>query len=145
MLNHVRDIREAIRESYHWVDADVPIFIFIVNNAGGHGTNEAKKEYERILLDEFNVIVDWQVANSPKSNMLDLGAWMAVQSEVEFEHRDKVMQPDVLAQSIGIVFYHLDKKALHNIHERWLVVLDLMIKGKGDNELVETHRKNLIL
>ena len=40
---------------------------------GGHRRTEVKKQYEEILLGEHNVIIQWQVPNSPKSNLLDLG------------------------------------------------------------------------
>ena len=38
------EIGKAIREKYHWVSRDVPIFLFL-DNAGGHGTNEAVTKY----------------------------------------------------------------------------------------------------
>ena len=56
MMEHIRLIGKSIREKFHWVDDFIPIFL-IMDNAGGHGTNKTKKEYERILLDEYNVII----------------------------------------------------------------------------------------
>ena len=55
--------------------------------AGGHGTNEGKCEYEKILLEDHNIILVWQVPNSPETNMLYLGAWMSIQSVVGFLNR----------------------------------------------------------
>ena len=49
------------------------------------GQQKQKHTYEKILLlDKFNIIVDWQeVSNLPENYMLDLGAWITVQSRVE--------------------------------------------------------------
>ena len=51
--------------------------------------------------------------------MLDLGAWMAVQSEVENVHRLKVMQNEVLANSTFRAFNNLSAGTLNNIFKRW--------------------------
>ena len=72
--------------------------------------------------------------------MLDLGAWVAIQSDVENEHRMKVMQSDVLSESSHSAFWHLNEETLTSIHDRWVSVLDLMVKGEGDNQNIETHR-----
>lgn len=42
-------------------------------------------------MEEFYVEIVWQVANLNECNMLDIGAWMVVQSEVERIHRLLVM------------------------------------------------------
>ena len=81
------------------VPAHQPIYLFI-DNAGGHGTDESKDEYVRKLKDEYNVIIVFQVPNSCKTNLLDLGAWMTIQSIVEKIHFRKVKKPDVLANSV---------------------------------------------
>ena len=85
MLDHIEDIGRAIRNAYHWVDRSTPIML-IMDNAGGHGTREVKEQYMHILEEKFNVEVKWQVPNSPELNMLDLGAWVAIQSNVEYNH-----------------------------------------------------------
>ena len=139
MMTHIRLIGESIRKKYYWVEDLVPIFL-IMDNAGGHGTTDTKEEYERILLDEFNVRIIWQVANSPETNMLDLGAWMSVQSHVEGIHKHQVMQNDVLAESCVYAFGELEESVLNNVYDRWVKVLDLIIKGDGDNNLVEKDR-----
>ena len=140
MLKHIREIGQAIRDSYHFVPTTHPIFL-VMDNAGGHGTNSTKSEYERILKEDFNIIIIWQVPNSPESNMLDLGAWVSVQSNVERIHRTLVMQNDVLSESITSAFENLSAVTLNNIYDRWVKVLDLILKGEGDNELVEKCRK----
>ena len=50
---------------------DVQITLFM-DNAGGHGKIEEKEQYEQILKDELNVMIEWQVSQSPQTNMLDL-------------------------------------------------------------------------
>ena len=111
-----------------------------MDNAGGHGTIQAKSDFVSILQKEYNVIVDWQVANSPESNMLDLGAWMLMQSCVEMLHNNKVMEENVLTSGIRNAIFHLDWGVLQRIYDRWVKVLDLMLLGNGSNKLVETHQ-----
>ena len=140
MLETVREIGQSIRESYKWINEKKIIYL-VIDNAGGHGTTEAKKEYMKILMNEFCIQVIWQIANSPDSNMLDLGAWMSIQSQVESIHRQLVMQNDVLAGSVEEAFENLSEQMLHNIYERWVLVLDLMIRDEGGNKLVEKCRR----
>ena len=140
MLKHIREIGKAIRNKYYWVDEEEDIFL-VMDNAGGHGTSDSKEEYVRILKEEYNVTVVWQVPNSPETNVLDLGVWMAIQAEVENIHRTKVMQNDVLAASINTAFDNLEERILLHVYNRWIKVLDLIIKGEGDNQLVEKCRK----
>ena len=91
MLSHIFEIGKAIRKSFHWVEKKVPIYL-IIANAGGHGTNDAKERYVKILKDYYNIVIKWQVPNSPELNILDLGVWMSVQSKVEEIHKTKVME-----------------------------------------------------
>ncbi len=44
----------------------------VMDNAGGHGTQEAIEEYTRRALVEFNVVIIWQSVCSPEANALDL-------------------------------------------------------------------------
>ena len=45
---------------------------------------------EDLLVSEFKVNVIDQIPNSPETNMLDLGAWMSIQAQVQKEHFRKV-------------------------------------------------------
>ena len=45
-----------------------------IDNTGGHGTNKGKEEYDKILYEDYFIILLWQVPNSPETNMLDLRA-----------------------------------------------------------------------
>ena len=117
MLDKIEEIGNAIRNSFHWVNRNIPIHLFM-DNAGGHGTNKTKESYIKLLQDKFNIIVKWQVPNSPEMNMLDLGTWMAIQSLVEKKHRSLVMRNDVLANTVKESFNELSSNTLSNIHER---------------------------
>ena len=48
MLDALNEIGTSIRQSYHWVSFETPIYLFM-DNAGGHGTKEAKDEFVRSL------------------------------------------------------------------------------------------------
>ena len=91
-------------------------------------------------MNDYKVQVIWQVPNSPETNMLDLGAWMSIQSEVEEQHRHKVMQNDILAESVETAFANLSESALTNIYHRWKLNLDLIIRDRRDNIMIEKCR-----
>ena len=137
MLNQVDAIGKAIRYAYRNVVSDkFPIYL-VMDNAGGHGTVEAKQTFVERLEMVYNVRVNWQVPNSPDTNMLDLGVWMTIQSKVEELHRTLVLDNDVLAKTVIEAFETFDSDKLTNIYERWEKVLDLIIKNEGRNDLVE--------
>jgi hypothetical protein len=105
-----------------------------MDNAGGHGKNDEKDDY----VSDFNIEVVWQVACSPETNMLDLGAWMSIQSYVDYLHRMKTMRADALSKSVEKAFKNLDgAKKLKKIVDWWKLVLYLIIAGNGTNKLVE--------
>ena len=73
--------------------------------------------------------------------MLDLGAWMTIQSVVEKLHRQRVMNEDALADTIEEAFDNFDGYTkLAAIARRWELVLDLILDDDGGNDLVETKR-----
>ena len=88
------------------------------------------------MLEEMNIFIEWQVPNSPETNLLDLGIWMAIQSYAEMLHKNKVMQADVLADSVEKAWDVLSSSVLTKVHERWKLVLKLILAGKGSNDLV---------
>ena len=66
MLTHIREIGDSLQnKTYSFLLSDVPITLFM-DNAGGHGKIVVKEQYEKILKDKFNVIIEWQVPQSPK-------------------------------------------------------------------------------
>ena len=142
MMNHIRQIGKSIREAHSFLPNDHPVYLFM-DNAGGHGKTEIKKQYENILEKEFKIIIEWQVPNSPETNMLDLGVWMALQSLVERIHRGKVMQSHELSKSVMESFEQISSGILTRVYERWKLVMRLIVSGKGTNEVVEDCRGSL--
>jgi hypothetical protein len=136
MLDIIRDVGSNIWSSFWWLSDSTVIHLFM-DNAGGHGSNTARKEYVRILQDEYKVQVIWQIANSPETNMLDLGAWVTIQCIVAHMHRGKRMHKDALCKTVNNAFESLDSSKLASIGKRWIRVLDLIIVRKGSNDLVE--------
>ena len=55
-------------------------------------------------------------------------------------HRNKVVTKDALSRTVYDAFNEIDNKVLANVHERWVKVLDLIVKGDGSNDLVEMER-----
>ena len=66
MLDNIHGIGKSIRRAYAKVTkSDKPI-VLIMDNAGRHGPNDVKNEYEEILRDQYKMLVHWQVGNFPK-------------------------------------------------------------------------------
>ena len=139
MMEHIRSIGKAIRESYLFIPNDHTVYLFM-DNACGHGKTEIKKQYETILKEEFHIQIEWQVPNSPETNMLDLGVWVALQSLVEKLHRNKVMQADELSKTVMSSFNQISHDILTRVYNRWRLTLRLIVSGKGTNEVVEDYR-----
>ena len=57
MMDSVHEIGSAICSHYSFIPADHLVYLFI-DNAGGHGKKNIKKEYETILMDKYKVIVE---------------------------------------------------------------------------------------
>ena len=142
MLKVVDEIGTSIRKSFHWVEPDVPIYLYM-DNAGGHGSKKCKREYKKKLRDKYNVLIIWQIAQSPETNMLDLGVWMSFQSLVERLHQFSIMEADHLHLSVKkawMIYSGFVK--LNEVHERWKEVMALIIQDKGGNELVDKYRNS---
>ena len=142
MQKNIRKIGEAIRLAYHWTKKEDTAIYLVIDNAGGHGTVGTKNKYAVLLEREYNIIIIWQIPNSPETNMLDVGVWASIQSMVEDIRRQLVMRNDELMNSVDKAFGRvgLESKALTNIYNRWIRVLKLIIHGQGDNSLVEECR-----
>ena len=143
MAETMPEVGEAIRKAYHWVPSEDRIFL-LLDNAGGHGTKDVVNEYVNMLEERFNIECIHQCPRSPCTNMLDLGAWMALQNVVQRMHFRKRNQHDVLARTVMLAFDELDPKKLENIHKRWVKVLHLIIEDEGGDRLVEKRRGKLL-
>jgi hypothetical protein len=137
-------IGAAMRQAYHWVPQDIPLYL-CMDNAGGHGTKDCIDTYVQALKDEFNVIVIHQVPRSPETNILDLGVWCSLQSAVEKKHRGKQTKVETLARTIEATWDAFDSQVFANVYGRWKKVLDLIIADHGDNSLVDSHRGELFV
>lgn len=136
------EVGKAIRDAYHWVHEDVPIFLFL-DNAGGHGTQEVVDAYVKMLEDEHNVVCIHQRPRSPCTNMLDLGVWMAFQNVVEKMHFRKRKHVEALCRTVEESWTKLEDVKLENVYKRWLKVLELIIEDEGGDRLVEKRRGKL--
>jgi hypothetical protein len=115
-----------------------------MDNAGGHGTNDATARYTRLLWDEYKVEVIWQVPRSPETNMLDLGIWMSIQAAVTRVHHKRRCHPDALARSVQDAWdNYLSPNAFKNVHGRLRIVLQCIVDDAGGNTLVESKRGKL--
>lgn len=142
MLSKMREVGQAIRKYFFWVRRDQPIYL-VIDNAGGHGTNEAIAEYKTFLKDEFNIILKHQVPNSPETNILDLGLWMAIQAYTErLSYRER-QDVNVLADAVRRAWDQLPISTIGKVYKRWLLVLKIIKFDNGGNEKVESFRGKL--
>ena len=142
MLECMPRVAAALRQKFHWVPANEKVYV-CMDNAGGHGTNDAKRQYTDILKG-FNVEVIWQVPRSPETNMLDLGVWMSIQSAVMKVHYGRKCHHDALAKSVEDAWSrYLSQEAFYNVHRRLRVVLVCIVDDDGGNRLVESKRGKL--
>ena len=140
MLGAIDEIGTAIRSKFFWVDKKTSITLFM-DNAGGHGTDEAKEQYVSKLAEKYNVLVHWQVPNSPETNMLDLGIWMSLQSLIEKIHKQSLLKSEYLDKSVQKAWHAFGGfTTFMEVAERWRKVLDLIIEDNGGNDKVESCR-----
>ncbi len=140
MLEAMKRVGESIRTYFSYIPRDEPCYL-ILDNAGGHGSNEAKDSYQRTLLKEHNIVLIHQVPRSMYTNVLDLGFWCAIQSAVETNCRGKRCDKNVLCKVVMQTWK--SKKLKHillNVFDRLHKVLVLIAQANGSNELVETKR-----
>ena len=145
MLGVMDEVGRAIRTKFHWVPFTVEIDFFL-DNAGGHGTDEAKAEYVDMLKERYNIRVVWQIPQSPETNMLDLGLWCSLQSKVELTHRTKTKaNQDALARSCMEAWNSLEVSKLSAVAKRWTKVLNIICHSRGDNVKSDAFRGKSIV
>jgi len=78
------------------------VIYLIIDNAGGHGTNDGIEEYHELsaLFQKYKSQLLHQVPNSPETNLLDLGVWRAMQSLFENLSCRRQQDPNVLASTV---------------------------------------------
>ena len=96
-------------------------------------------EYSEYLEAKYSIVVHHQVPWSPKTNMIDLGEWMTVQSKVEKYHLRNVKQHDALAWYAKKSWHNMEEQKLTKIWYYFLKVPDLIIQKQSRNDLVEIN------
>jgi len=140
MLETVDRIGKSIRHKMNWVDPDKPIYLF-QDNAGGHGTKVAIKEYCKQLLEKYTIIVIHQCPRSPETNVLDLGIWCTLQWGVDAYMRGKMHDIDALNEGVNKVWDDVNmERAFNGVWGRLTRVVHLIDKEKGGNATVELMR-----
>ena len=80
-----------------------------------------------------------QVTQFPKTNVIDLGAWIIVKYGVEKYHRRNLKQHDSLTWSVKNTWRNVEKPKLKRIYNRLLKVISLVIQNQGGNKLVGSN------
>merc|ERR1711935_831459 len=134
-------VGESLRAKFYWVEDDDPIYL-VMDNAGGHGTDECVKKYTDRLKKKHKVQIIHQVPRSPYTNLLDLGVWCSLQSQVEKEHYMKRTDLNALAKSVDNAWKNdaTIKEMIGKVWSRLRNVLFNIREDKGGNNLVETKR-----
>ena len=71
MLGVMDRVGKALRESFYWVTPNEWIYL-VMDNAGGHGTDEAWKTFTNDLKEKYKVKIIRQCPRSPETNLLTL-------------------------------------------------------------------------
>ena len=81
-------VGESVQKAFNWIPVSRPCFI-VMDNAGGHGTDNAIIEHTNVLKEKCNIEIIHQAPRSPHIDLLDLGVWCSLQAQVEKEHHMK--------------------------------------------------------
>ena len=140
MLKIMNKVGSEIRKKYHWVDSKETIYL-VMDQAGVHGTKEVIETYTKTMKSTYNIEIIRQVPRSPYTNILDLGFWCSLQSEVQKKHYGKLCKVEAPVDS---VYRTWDSDILSNVLvkvcNRLQKVLCLIVSAKGANDLVEKKR-----
>ena len=147
MLETVNEVGKAIRDAHHWVKWDPQniqesdVTCLMMDNAGGHGSNEAVEKCTEDLKNKCKIEIIQQVPRSPETNVLDLGIWMSLQSAVEKEHRGQKNDASALDKTVMKVWANVaSKEAFLNVFGKLPVIYNNIKRSRGGNNLVETRR-----
>ena len=86
-----------------------------IDYMGGYGKNEYMLEYSKYLAATYNIVFFRQVPWSPKTNIVDIGSWMTVQSKIEKYHFINVKQHYSLVRSVNNSWYDVEEHTLTKI------------------------------
>ena len=129
MLKVMDEVGQNIRAKFKWVSEDDLCYL-VMDNAGGHGTNEAIKKYSAYLLSKYKIKIIFQVPRSPFTNVLDLGVWMSLQAMIEKSHHMRRCEVGALVHSVNDTWENgkLDG-SITNVFNRIHKVLCLVVEG----------------
>ena len=129
MFSTIIRVGKSIREKFHWVPMHEKVYLFI-DDAGGHGTNEAINEYDKNLMIDFNIKLVFQVLRTPYSNILDLGIWCELQATVQKTHYMCCCAVEALARSVYETWEKGElNEVIIKVFNRLKIVLVLIIEG----------------
>lgn len=112
-----------------------------MDNAGGHGTEQAIRQCTTDLLERFNIEIIPQAARSLETNTLDLGLWRSIQSSAEQIHNYRATFADALVLSVNKAWENLlTSYTITSVFNRIPIVLDLIMEDNGGNNRVEERR-----
>ena len=130
----------AMRQKYFWVSMSQVLYL-IMDNAGGHGTDDAITQYTTNMKETYNIEIIHQVPRSPFTNVLDLGVWASLQAIVEKKHFMRRCHVDALVNSVIETWKnHSLDRVITNVFKRLEKVICLINEGDGGNDLVESKR-----
>ena len=137
----MKKLGKAIRDAFEWIPREKICNLFM-DNSGGHGSNEAADQYTKYLKETWNIEIVHQISRSPYTNLLDLGVWCSLQSQVEKEHFLKRTDVPSLVTSVEAAWNNgaLDDVIAGRVWGRLRNVLVLIKEASGKNDLVEKKR-----
>ena len=111
MRSTMDEVGAAIRGRYeaNGVRAEEVIYL-VMDNAGGHGTDDCWDEYIACLRDKYNIEIIRQQPRTPESNMLDLGVWMHMQFKLEENHFGLHSEVNALWRSMEAAWHDLSQR-----------------------------------
>jgi hypothetical protein len=70
-----------------------------------------------------------------------VGTWMSIQRDIEGLHKNRYMKANVLTKITKEAFWHCNSyNHIIHIDKRWKLNMQLILLGKGGNDLVECKR-----
>eukprot|EP00547_Thalassionema_nitzschioides_P004510 CAMPEP_0194204560 /NCGR_PEP_ID=MMETSP0156-20130528/4047_1 /TAXON_ID=33649 /ORGANISM="Thalassionema nitzschioides, Strain L26-B" /LENGTH=96 /DNA_ID=CAMNT_0038930605 /DNA_START=224 /DNA_END=511 /DNA_ORIENTATION=- len=68
MLSAMDRVGDGVRKAHSWVPMTSQIYL-VMDNAGGHGTDEAVEECKNELKDKHDIEILYQIPRSPCCNL----------------------------------------------------------------------------
>jgi len=130
-----------MRKHFEWV-GDEELWLQM-DNAGGHGADAMKIRMEEMMKKDFNITIEWQPAQSPDLNALDLGVWMSMQTAVAELGEGQWESPEAVWVSCDAAWNEWanpvsegDWKptALNKVWDKLDVIASEVIRMKGGND-----------